>query len=170
MRAKPEISWIICEGSDDKVYLEYILKDYKSISILPVGGCGNVVKLYQLLYSPLTEKAEGKDGKALFLMDTDLLYKSINKPLEFSSNSSSIFLRRLQIDKGEIKLLDPCNPNIYSQTEIEDCLNPRCYYEAVMKAIHNSGNSKLKSLAKNILLWKMQKFQYYEETILVFEH
>lgn len=49
MRAKPEISWIICEGSDDKVYLEYILKDYKSISILPVGGCGNVVKLYQLL-------------------------------------------------------------------------------------------------------------------------
>lgn len=148
MRAKPETSWIICEGSDDKVYLEYILKDYNSISILPVGGCGNVVKLYQLLYSPLTEKTEGKDGKALFLMDTDLLYKSINKPLEFSSNSSSIFLRRLQIDKGEIKLLDPCKTNIYSQTEMEDCLNPRCYYEAVMKAIHNSGNSKLKSLSK----------------------
>lgn len=27
-------------------------------------------------------------------------------------------------------------------------MNPRCYYEAVMKAIHNSGNSKLKSLSK----------------------
>lgn len=31
---------------------------------------------------------------------------------------------------------------------MEDCLNPRCYYEAVMKAIHNSENSKLKSLSK----------------------
>lgn len=148
MRAKPETSWIICEGSDDKVYLEYILKDYDNISILPVGGCGNVVKLYQLLYSPLTEKAEGKDGKALFLMDTDLLYKSVKKPIEFSSDSNTIFLRRLQIDKGEVKLLDPCKPNIYSQTEMEDCLDPKCYYEAVMRAIQSYGNSKLKSLAK----------------------
>ncbi len=148
MRVNPNTSWIICEGSDDKVYLEYMLKDYNAISILPVGGCRNVVKLYQLLYSPLTEKSEENDGKALFLMDTDLLYKFVNKPIEFSANKNTIFLRRLQIDKGEVKLLDPCTPNIYNQTEIEDCLNPRCYYEAVMKAIRKCEDNKLKSLVE----------------------
>lgn len=65
-------------------------------------------------------------------------------------------MRRLQIDKGEIKLLDPCKPNIYNQTEIEDCLNPRCYYEAVMEGIRSYGNGKLKSLAK--------KYSFVEES------
>lgn len=149
MRAKPETTWIVCEGSDDKVYLEYVMRKYNNLSILPVGGCGNVVKLFQLLYSPLTEKAEEKDGKALFLIDTDLQYKSVKKPIEFSNNSGAkVFLRRLQIDKDEIKLLDPCKSNVYSQTEMEDCLDPKCYYEAVMKCISNSNNNKLKSIAK----------------------
>lgn len=156
MRVKNETTWIICEGSDDKIYLEYILKDYNNLYILPVGGCGNVVKLYQLLYSPLTEKNENKYGKALFLIDTDLQYKIVKKPLEFSSdNNSKVILRRLQIDNGQIRLYDPCKSNVYSQTEIEDCLNPKCYYSAVIKCIQSNKDSKLKSIAK--------KFEFVEE-------
>lgn len=155
MRTKAETTWIVCEGSDDKIYLQYILRDYHNLFILPVGGCGNVVKLYQLLYSPLTEKAENKSGKVLFLIDTDLHYKAVKKPIEFSGdNNSNVILRRLQIDKGEIKLFDPCKPNVYSQTEIEDCLHPKCYYDAVMRCIQNSNDRKLKSVAK--------KFEFVE--------
>lgn len=148
MRTQKDISWIICEGSDDKIYLETILKDY-NVTILPVGGCGNVVKLFQLLYSPLSEKREGKGAKALFLIDTDRLYKDVKKPLEFSASKDNIIvLRRLQVIDDKVKLLDPCHPNEYEQTEMEDCLDPKTYYTALVNCIMASKLSQLKSVIK----------------------
>lgn len=152
MRNHSDKRWIICEGSDDKIYLEYILEEYKNVSILPVGGCGNVVKLFYLLYSPLTEKTEIKSisGKILFLIDTDLYQKMVKPAMEFSGEKlQSIYLRRVQVDGNEIKLYDPCIANMYSQTEIEDCLDPECYYDAVMESIKGSKETELKKIVKN---------------------
>ena len=43
-------NWIICEGADDAMYLKYFLKNrIQNLTILPVGGCGNVTKIYNYL-------------------------------------------------------------------------------------------------------------------------
>lgn len=151
MRNHADKRWIICEGSDDKIYLEFILEKYKNVSILPVGGCGNVVKLFYLLYSPLTEKTELKSisGKILFLIDTDLYQKTVKPIIEYSrEKKQSLYLRRVQIDGNEIKLYDPCVANLYAQTEIEDCLDPECYYNAVMETIKESQEADTKKIAE----------------------
>lgn len=149
MRTYPKQRWIICEGSDDKVYLEAILNENEEYMILPVGGCGNVVKLYNLLFSPLTEKNENKKGKCLCLIDTDIQMKMISKPYEYSASTpKGIILRRLQIHDDKISLLDPCVPNAYSQTEMEDCLVADIYFEAINNCINRGKNTELKSLIK----------------------
>lgn len=146
MRFHKDYAWIICEGSDDKKYLESVLNSDEYM-ILPVGGCGNVVKLYNLLYSPLTEKNEDNSGKCLFLIDTDLKMKHVAKPYEHSATKAKdIILRRLQIENGEVRLFDPTIPNTYSQTEMEDCLDKEIYFEALKACIEQSGDDDLISI------------------------
>lgn len=157
MRNEPEVQWIVCEGSDDKIYLECILEDESKIKILPVGGCGNVVKLYQLLCTPMSEKEEAKviNGKILFLIDTDFQFKQVNKPLRLSKNDYSILIRRIQLDNENIKLIDPTiQNNPYAQTEIEDCLIPKVYYESLKEVINAVGNENEKTI--------MSKFQFID--------
>lgn len=149
MRNKPEIKWIICEGSDDKIYLDSMFEE-ENVKILPVGGCGNVVKLFQLLYSPMTEKDEVHflEGKILFLIDTDLKFKQVNKPLTLSGEKNlNILIRRLQLENDEIKLIDPTLlNNTYEQTEIEDCLIPQVYYDSLVAVINSIGTNEEKSV------------------------
>lgn len=150
MRNNPETNWIVCEGSDDKTYLDCMFEDEDNLKILPVGGCGNVVKLFQLLYSPMTEKEEAQSisSKILFLIDTDVQFKQVNKPLELSGGKkNNIFIRRLQLDNGEIRLIDPTIlNNTYAQTEIEDCLIPKIYYDSLVDVINVVGTEKEKEI------------------------
>lgn len=54
-------NWLVCEGVDDQFYLKEFLKDkIKNLYILPMGGISNVVKLYNYLYVPLSEKMKRK--------------------------------------------------------------------------------------------------------------
>ncbi len=135
MRTDKETSWIVCEGSDDKLYLECILDGIKKINILPMGGCGNVIKLYRIIYSSLTERNEEKDGNALFLIDTDKTMTSSGETMNFSKRKVNINLRRLQIDNGVPKLLNLDKVGVYEQTEIEDCLSPQIYFQALQNVI-----------------------------------
>lgn len=76
-------SWIICEGSTDKIYLEYYLEDYMDrIKIIPLGGAKVVKKLFEYLCIPLSEVRDDiKDkGKVLCLIDTD------NERVEFEKD------------------------------------------------------------------------------------
>ena len=125
-----------------------MLKDYKNLHIIPLGGCGNVVKLYQILVGFMTEKSEEAKADALFLIDTDVNRVSIREPFEYSTGKTSLDLRRLQVINGEIKLLDPFASGAYSQTEMEDCLNPEIYYRAIEKAILNTRDRSLKGIFK----------------------
>lgn len=138
--------WIICEGSDDKLYLESMLKNYEGYRIIPLGGCSMVVKLYQILYGFMTEKSESADADLLFLIDTDIQRIPINEPSVQNKSKNTIILRRLQIVDGEIKLLNPASGGTYNQTEMEDCLNPRVYYESVGLSIQNKGEESLKEI------------------------
>jgi len=156
MRNKPEVNWIVCEGSDDKLYLDCIFEGEKNIKILPIGGCGNVVKLFYLLYSPMTEKNEVKalDGKILFLIDTDEEFKRVIKPISLGSEKNiGILIRRLQIENEEVSLVDPINLNhVYAQTEMEDCLIPKIYYESLVEVISEIGTEEEKEVMSNYAL------------------
>lgn len=144
MRTDKETSWIVCEGSTDKLYLECILDGIKKINILPMGGCGNVIKLYRIIYSSLTEKNEKNDGNALFLIDTDKTLMSSVEIMNFSKREVNISLKRLQVCNGEPKLLDFDKRDIYEQTEIEDCLIPNIYFQALKNVIYKTDNHLLK--------------------------
>ncbi|MBT2600038.1 MULTISPECIES: hypothetical protein [unclassified Oceanobacillus] len=137
VKTNKDSKWIICEGSDDKLYLEAILND-ESFNILPVGGCSNVVKLYNLLMNPLTiEKREQKylKGKILCLIDTD--EQKMNY-LSYNLRNSPVQLRRLQIEDNNIKLIEHNKQGqVYMKTEIEDCLSPEEYYKAIGDVLGN---------------------------------
>lgn len=149
MRRNEQKKWIFCEGSDDKLYLQTMLKNYKDIHIVPLGGCTNVVKLYRILVGFITEKTEKAHPDGLFLIDTDKERLSVDNIVMYSSQKPPILLRRLQIVNENIKLLDPLKGGTYQQTEIEDCLNSEIYYKAVSQAITQFGDRSLKATFKH---------------------
>ena len=161
MRINVNNDWIICEGGDDKLYIEQMLKYNSKIKILPVGGCGNVVKLFYLMFEPLSEKRERSavESRVLFLIDTDLHSITVKTPIELSSNSSQIVsIRRIQSVDGTIKLFDPTVPNRYEQTEIEDCLNPQLYFKAICELVMEGKDEDLKKI--------IQKYRVKEHATL----
>lgn len=133
-------NWIICEGSDDKLYLEYYLKNIKNLRIFNVGGCGNVAKLYSYLYIPLSEKEESKslEGKILCIIDTDDELKTID--IESQTKNKKLRIVRIQENrenKIEFKKLEA--NGYYNPTEMEDCLQPKPLYDALIKTITEIG-------------------------------
>ncbi len=169
IRTKPEDIWIICEGKDDKKYLECILYGESNINILPVGGCGNVSKLYEMIYSVLTEKTENRTCRVLFLIDSDIKAKNFVQPNGWGTKNKDIKFRRLQVEDGNVKLYDPTKQNTYSQTEIEDCLDGNIFFESLKRSIDTYNDPNLK---KEILKFNVTKDAKYsllrgDDTILI---
>lgn len=151
IRTRPDDIWIICEGKDDKKYLECILTGEKNINILPVGGCGNVSKLHEMICSVLIEKNEDRICKVLFLIDTDKKFKHYFRFNGCKNMDKNIKFRRLQVEDETVKLYDPtAQGNIYSQTEIEDCLDGNTFFEALIEAINSHDDSELKEELKDV--------------------
>lgn len=148
MRRETNFKWIFCEGSDDKLYLQTMLSSFKDLYIIPLGGCGNVVKLYQILYEFVAEKSEEAKPDALFLIDSDKHRVQVDDSIRYNGNNKSIVLKRLQIEDDEISLLNPNSGGTYEQTEMEDCLIPQIYYNALNLAINDYGSSSLKKIFK----------------------
>nr|WP_252213720.1 hypothetical protein [Clostridium sp. VAP41] len=159
IRANPNSKWIICEGSSDKIYLESVLHndEYK---ILPVGGCRLVANLYNLLVSPVNSENADSSNKILCLVDTDEIKTNFEGCIP---KKSSVQIRRLQVINGNetsrVKLIDPFSDGQwYSKTEIEDCLNPELYYQAVTKVIEDEHDVNVQNI--------FSKFQYDEQAKL----
>lgn len=139
MRSSKNQNWIICEGLTDKDYLEHILES--KVKIVPVGGITNVKKLFYHIYIPLSEKSNVEEfsNKILFLVDTDLQRLHFESPYKFAKTQKIdklIFLKRLQNIDGKIELVDVFRENgNYIPTEIEDCLDPKTYYQSVMESL-----------------------------------
>lgn len=149
--------WIICEGSDDKLYLSHYLNDMENLRLLSVGGCGNVIKIYRYLFTPFLEKEEKKaiDSKVLCLIDTD----DIMHDLEISSDvRGKLKLARIQPERnGDVKLQGVSRSGYYFPTEMEDCLNPLKYYISIQEVIMGTGDEQLKEI--------FIKFKYNEGAV-----
>ncbi len=129
-------NWIICEGSDDKNYLEFYLKSkIPNLRVFPLGGCGNVVKIYKHLYVPLSDKESNSiSGKILCLIDTDEERTKLDYPDE--TKKRNIAIRRIQIyEDGKTELCRIDHPGRYLYTEIEDCLNPGSFFEVLIDVV-----------------------------------
>ena len=156
MRTEEKKKWIVCEGITDKIYLEYIINNGENnVKILSMGGCNDVIKLFKLLYVSLSEKDEANainDGEILFLIDTDKNRTSISKITLTKSNYKKCCICRLQIVDDEIKLIDAtCEGETYAETVIEDCLNPKKYYEAIKECINNCDDDDIKDAIENVI-------------------
>lgn len=139
-------NWIICEGSDDKLYLKHYLDNLDNVRLLSVGGCGNVIKIYKYLYMPFIEKEEKKaiESKVLCLIDTDDIIHDLNIS---SDVKGKLKLARIQPERdGTLKLQSVSKAGYHHPTEMEDCLNPLKYYESVKAEILKSENEELKEI------------------------
>ena len=145
--------WIVCEGSDDKNYLSKLLgSDIKDLTILPVGGIANVIKMHNYFKIAVEDNSERKliKGKILCIIDTDEIKIEI-APCRKKEESEILKIRRFQIDNGEAKLVEPNNSGAYSKTVLEDCLPSGDYFDACKQLILDSDESlklKLNSLSK----------------------
>lgn len=130
--------WILVEGYEDKRYMEYHLKD-SNIRIIPVGGCGNVKKLYEYLYIPMTSNDfDYKTNKILCLIDTDALLSIPNVPS--GEDKGHLLLRRLhETETGEISLKKVEDPT-RRETEVEEILDPKKFYDSLMTTIDHYGD------------------------------
>jgi len=124
--------WIICEGQSEKIYFDYYFKDEindKNLRILPVGGFKEVKKIYSYLTTPIKDPDYEIKGKVFCLIDTD---KERIDVAEYSKHKNLLF-ERLVIRKEESILVDVNNVLMNPPTEIEDCLNPIIYYQALQE-------------------------------------
>lgn len=139
--------WIICEGSDDKNFLANMLGNKISdLTILPVGGAANVIKLFNYFKMAVQDKSERPmlKGKILCLIDSDAVRIEVN-PCTSAEEKNILRIKRFQIQNDQPILVDPTNSGLYTETELEDCLPPEDYFRACKEIIE----SEYTELTKN---------------------
>lgn len=157
-------SWIICEGFDDVCYLKAHLDfDESSTTIIPLNGCGNVVKLFKFLRVPFEDAKENSliQGKVLCITDSDP--QDLIRIHDYSSDSTNrkldLWRWQLSADKNKVQLVNTKNNSSYA-TEIEDCLNPKAYARAVTESA-----KKHQPLKELISLFKEDSSAIYSAAI-----
>lgn len=129
--------WIICEGSDDKNYLEKLIATrHQDVTILPIGGVSNVVKLFEYFKIAASDKIEraALKGKILFIIDSDRVRLDIDGSIHKEADKR-VSIRRFQMFDDGPKLVEPKNAGLYTETELEDCLDAGDFYRAAENII-----------------------------------
>lgn len=132
-------NWILVEGIEDKIYLEYYLGNI-NCKIIPLGGCSIVKLIYEYLYLPLSQNSEAKnlEGKIFCLIDTDT--QGIKLNTQSDNKEKSLKIRRLQFDNAKKEVvLKKVNDDYKSQTEMEESLNPTQFYVSLSICIEKYG-------------------------------
>ncbi|MGZ5028296.1 MAG: AAA family ATPase [Methylobacter sp.] len=140
-------NWLVCEGVDDQLYLKaFLKKKVKNICFLPMGGIDNVVKLYNYLYTPLSERNEKNclSGKIICITDTDK--RPVHPDNHQSLKDNLLTIRRLQLKSDKLELVE-LNKNIDRElTVIEDLLDAKTFFIALNEVVQAHGDNKLKKL------------------------
>ena len=138
---------LLCEWSDDRVYLQkFIWNKVKNLKILCLWWIWNVIKMYKMLFSALIEERDRikSSWKILALIDTD--ETSIRLDDFYLTKSKDVAIRRLQIVNDEVRFLNLWKNWNTSKTVIEDCLNPKTYYDAISELVRLHGDEKIKMI------------------------
>ena len=134
VRLNKPYNWLICEGSSDKIYFDFYLKDLVekyNLRILPVGGVSEVIKIYEYLKLPMSEKDNIK-GKIYCLIDSD--GKSEQLICDGKCKNNMVAKRILNKNNDQKTSLVDVSSNDYEmKTEIEDCLDGIVFIETLKK-------------------------------------
>lgn len=139
-------NWIICEGNDDLNYLKALLPETaKHLNILPVGGKGGVVKIYEYMRIAAEDKAEQDllKGKVLCLIDTDTDMVTVS-PISKHAQKKLKILRFQICPNGGSLLVPPSPKGLHTQTELEDTLNPIDFYNASKSVVQSKASENIK--------------------------
>lgn len=126
-------NWLICEGSSEQLYFNYYFSnEVKSskLRIVPVGGAGEIKKIYNHLAISYDELKEKINGTVVLLMDTD------EQIVEFETKEYSKLhcYRIVNTNKSGNKSTNlaqvSSNPKS-PRTEIEDVLNGLIFNETL---------------------------------------
>ena len=142
-------NWIICEGYEDYQYLKYYLADkIEELTILPLNGCGNVKKFYELIRIPIFEKSEssGVKGKVFCLIDNDPNYLRVEG---YKSHKNLLFKKfLLSSDAKNLSLASVADQNA-RRTTIEDVLDVKVFIQSFKDLCEfDSDLKKIKSRLK----------------------
>lgn len=123
-----DYKWIVCEGSADKIYLDFYLARNK-LFILPVGGSKHVKKIFKYLEMALEENRDDIKGKVFLLLDTDKAFEKYDA----SEGIEQIKIKRIHNDEHKLETLlkSTSNTEFYPPTVIEDTLNPNDFMLAL---------------------------------------
>ncbi|GHC33039.1 hypothetical protein GCM10010082_29500 [Kushneria pakistanensis] len=124
-------SWIICEGSSEKVYLSSYLKDLlqdKRIRIVPVGGAKEIKRVYNHLSTSYEDFKKEVSGKMILISDTD--EELVNYKV---SEYENLKCKRLVLSSEDkiTRLVNIDSNPVSPATEIEDCLNGKLFLETL---------------------------------------
>ncbi|MBV8253138.1 MAG: ATP-binding protein [Chitinophaga sp.] len=141
-------NWIICEGSSEKLYLDYYLNDLvkeKNLRIIPVGGAAEIKRIYNYLSTAYDDFKDDVKGKIYMISDTD---KQLVKYT--TQDQNNLLCKRIMNDENNKKtVLEKIDSVIASPpTEIEDCLNGRLFHETLL--YFKASNTELSFVADNL--------------------
>lgn len=125
-------NWLICEGSSEKIYLskyfEDLVVDHK-LRIVPVGGAGEIKRLYKHLSISYEDFKSEINGKIFLLSDTDeqlVNYEVFDmKKLECKRMVSDISAKTTHLINIDSNPVSPA-------TEVEDALNGKAFFETLL--------------------------------------
>ncbi|WP_162231519.1 AAA family ATPase [Pseudomonas veronii] len=123
-----DYKWIVCEGSADKIYLDFYLSR-KKLFILPVGGSKHVKKIFKYLEMALEDNRDDIKGRVFLLLDTEKAFE------KYDANDSikQIQIKRIHNDiaEGQTLLKSTSNTEYHPPTVIEDTLIPNDFLIAL---------------------------------------
>lgn len=138
--------WILVEGKEDKKYLEYYLtaEERKKINILPLGGCANVKKVYEYLFTPMSSKQEEftQTYKIMCLVDTDELCTELAVNSSTTKNGQ-LFIKRLHENEDHLIELKNIEDPTKKATEIEETLEPLLFFNSLKISTEKFGNDSI---------------------------
>lgn len=139
-------SWIICEGTTERIYLEYYFKDLienNRLRIVPVGGAGEIKRLYSHLSTSYEDFKEEISGSIFLLSDTDAQLVSYE-----TKNFEKLYCKRIVNCETErkTKLVNIGSNPASPRTEIEHCLNG-VYFLNTLKSFINGDDHVLAFLS-----------------------
>ena len=137
-------NWIICEGSSERIYLSSYLSDLiesKKLRIVPVGGAGEIKRIYNHLSASYDDFKDEITGKIILISDTDA------ELVRYSTrNHENLICKRIVncLTKKTTRLVNIDSNPVSPKTEIEDSLNGKVFLETLNTFI--SDNSSLSFL------------------------
>lgn len=129
IRKPSPYSWIICEGTSERIYFEkYFAGELQKqkLKILPVGGAKEVKRLFEYLELPIKEDEKQVGGKILCLIDTDIQFMDC----DFKDYPNLKFRRLLDVD-NITSLVKGGHNQKTPPTDIEDSLDALYFFQAL---------------------------------------